>query len=311
MATAPPQQLRSPARSVVADFVTLTKPRIMLLILITAYGAMAFAAGGFPPADVTIATLFGLGLSSGGASALNHCYDRDIDALMHRTALRPIPAGRVAPDTAMGFGIGLIVSSFAVLGLYVNLLTALLAVGGAVFYVVVYTIWLKRRTTQNIVIGGAAGAFPPMIGWAAATGTVSLESVILFLVVFLWTPPHFWALALFKSGEYARAGIPMMPNVAGDAATRRQIFVYTLLVAPVGVLPWLLGYAGMGYGLVAAALGAGFLWHAWSVLRMTAGDAGMRPAKALFGFSLLYLFGIFAAYLGDQMLARWSTLVGA
>jgi protoheme IX farnesyltransferase len=171
--------------------------------------------------------------------------------------------------------------------------------------------WLKRTTPQNIVIGGAAGAFPPMIGWAAATGTVSLESVILFLVVFLWTPPHFWALALFKSGEYARAGIPMMPNVAGDAATRRQIFVYTLLVAPVGVLPWLLGYAGMGYGLVAAALGAGFLWHAWSVLRMPAGDAGMRPAKALFGFSLLYLFGIFAAYLGDQMLARWSTLVGA
>jgi len=179
MATVPSQQLRSPARSVVADFVTLTKPRIMLLILITAYGSMAFAAGGLPPVELTLATLFGLGLSSGGASALNHYWDRDIDALMHRTSVRPIPAGRVAPDTALGFGIGLIGSSFAVLAVYVNLLTALLAVGGAAFYVLVYTIWLKRRTPQNIVIGGAAGAVPPLVGWAAVTGDIGMAAIFI------------------------------------------------------------------------------------------------------------------------------------
>jgi protoheme IX farnesyltransferase len=293
-----------------ADYFALLKPRVMSLVVFTAFVGLAATPVAVNPAQALIAIL-AIAVGAGASGALNMWYDADIDALMTRTASRPIPAGRVQPGEALTFGLVLAAFSVMTLGVLVDWLAAALLAFTIFFYVVVYTMWLKRTTPQNIVIGGAAGAFPPMIGWAAATGTVSLESVILFLVVFLWTPPHFWALALFKSGEYARAGIPMMPNVAGDAATRRQIFVYTLLVAPVGVLPWLLGYAGMGYGLVAAALGAGFLWHAWSVLRMPAGDAGMRPAKALFGFSLLYLFGIFAAYLGDQMLARWSTLVGA
>ena len=291
MATAPPQQLRSPARSVVADFVTLTKPRIMLLILITAYGAMAFAAGGFPPADVTIATLFGLGLSSGGASALNHYYDRDIDALMHRTALRPIPAGRVAPDTAMGFGIGLIVSSFAVLGLYVNLLTALLAVGGAVFYVVVYTIWLKRRTTQNIVIGGAAGAVPPLVGWAAITGEIGLAAVFMFAIIFYWTPPHFWALAILAKEEYAKAGVPMLPVVRGERETARQILLYTVLLTGVTVLPFLAGSFGATYLTIALVLDAAFLVFAVQLVRGTT-----RPAaRNVFLYSLAYLALVFAA----------------
>jgi protoheme IX farnesyltransferase len=164
--------------------------------------------------------------------------------------------------------------------------------------------WLKRWTPQNIVIGGAAGAFPPMIGWAAATGSLSLESVILFAIIFLWTPPHFWALALFKAGDYGRAGVPMMPNVAGLASTRRQIFVYSLIIAPVGVLPTVLGYASVGYGACAAALGAGFLWYALGVLRMSDADRDMKPAKALFAYSILYLFAIFAAYLVDTIVAR-------
>jgi protoheme IX farnesyltransferase len=291
VATAPPQQLRSPARSVVADFVTLTKPRIMLLILITAYGAMAFAAGGFPPADVTIATLFGLGLSSGGASALNHYYDRDIDALMHRTALRPIPAGRVAPDTAMGFGIGLIVSSFAVLALYVNLLTALLAVGGAVFYVVVYTIWLKRRTTQNIVIGGAAGAVPPLVGWAAITGEVGLAAVFMFAIIFYWTPPHFWALAILAKDEYAKAGVPMLPVVRGERETARQILLYTVLLTGVTVLPFLAGSFGATYLTIALVLDAAFLMFAVQLVR-----GATRPAaRNVFLYSLAYLALVFAA----------------
>jgi heme o synthase len=291
VATAPPQQLRSPARSVVADFVTLTKPRIMLLILITAYGAMAFAAGGFPPTDVTIATLFGLGLSSGGASALNHYYDRDIDALMHRTALRPIPAGRVAPDTAMGFGIGLIVSSFAVLALYVNLLTALLAVGGAVFYVVVYTIWLKRRTTQNIVIGGAAGAVPPLVGWAAITGEVGLAAVFMFAIIFYWTPPHFWALAILAKDEYAKAGVPMLPVVRGERETARQILLYTVLLTGVTVLPFLAGSFGATYLTIALVLDAAFLVFAVQLVR-----GATRPAaRNVFLYSLAYLALVFAA----------------
>ena len=196
------------------------------------------------------------------------------------------------------------------LGVLVDWLAAALLAFTIFFYAVVYTMWLKRWTPQNIVIGGAAGAFPPMIGWAAATGTVSLESVILFLIIFLWTPPHFWALALFKSEDYARAGIPMMPNVAGEASTRRQIFVYSLLIAPVGVLPAFLGSASVFYGIVAAGLGAGFVWYAWKVLGMRDEDRAMKPAKALFGYSLLYLFAIFAVYLADIVIQRATGFAG-
>jgi protoheme IX farnesyltransferase len=291
MATVPSQQLRSPARSVVADFVTLTKPRIMLLILITAYGSMAFAAGGLPPVELTLATLFGLGLSSGGASALNHYWDRDIDALMHRTSVRPIPAGRVAPDTALGFGIGLIGSSFAVLAVYVNLLTALLAVGGAAFYVLVYTIWLKRRTPQNIVIGGAAGAVPPLVGWAAVTGDIGMAAIFMFAIIFYWTPPHFWALAILAKEEYAKAGVPMLPVVRGDRETAQQILLYTVLLTGVTVLPFLAGAFGGLYLAITLLLDAAFVLLAVRLLRATT-----RPAaRTLFLYSLAYLALVFAA----------------
>jgi protoheme IX farnesyltransferase len=297
MATAPPQELRSPSRSLVADFVTLTKPRIMLLILITAYGAMAFASSGFPPFELTLATLFGLGLSSGGASALNHYYDRDIDALMQRTAVRPIPAGRVAPDTALGFGIGLIVSSFAVLALYVNMLTALLAVGGAAFYVLVYTVWLKRRTPQNIVIGGAAGAVPPLVGWAAVTGEVGLAAVFMFAIIFYWTPPHFWALAIMAKDEYAKAGVPMLPVVRGERETARQILLYTILLTGVTVLPFLAGSFGGVYLGITLVLDAIFCVLAVQLVRSTT-----RPAARLvFLYSLAYLALVFAAIGVDRI----------
>jgi protoheme IX farnesyltransferase len=238
-------------------------------------------------------------------------YDADIDAVMSRTAGRPVPSGRVRAGEALAFGLVLSVLSVLTLGVLVNWLAASLLAFTIFFYVVVYTMWLKRSTPQNIVIGGAAGAFPPMIGWAAATGSIGLESVILFAITFLWTPPHFWALALFKCEDYSRAGVPMMPNVAGEASTRRQIFVYTLLVAPVGVLPWLLGYTSAAYGLAAVALGAGFVWHAWHVLAMPDGDRSMKPAKAMFAYSLLYLFGIFAAYLADSVVERALALSGS
>jgi protoheme IX farnesyltransferase len=229
-------------------------------------------------------------------------YDADIDALMSRTSKRPVPSGRVTPGEALGFGLVLSALSVMTLGVLVGWLAASLLAFTIFFYVIIYTMWLKRSTPQNIVIGGAAGALPPVIGWAAATGAVGVESLILFLIIFLWTPPHFWALALFKVGDYAAAGIPMMPNVAGEASTRRQIFAYALILAPIGVLPWPFGFASGFYGIVAAALGLGFIWHAWKVL--AAPDKEMKPAKALFAFSIAYLFAIFAALLCDSIVAR-------
>ena len=258
MATAP-HPLRSPLRSVVADYVTLTKPRIMMLILITAYGAMAFAADGLPSARLTVLTLFGLGLSSGGASALNHVIDRDLDARMRRTAGRPVASGRVSVDAATGFGIGLIVASTAVLAAYVNVLTAALALSGALFYVIVYTVWLKRRTPQNIVIGGAAGAVPPLVGWAAVTGHVGLAALFMFALVFYWTPPHFWALAILAKDDYAAAGVPMLPVVRGDHETARQILLYTVLLVGLSVLPFLSQTFGLVYLVSAVVLGGWFL----------------------------------------------------
>jgi protoheme IX farnesyltransferase len=238
-------------------------------------------------------------------------YDADIDAVMTRTAGRPVPSGRIRPGEALAFGLVLSVLSVMTLGVLGNWLAATLLAFTIFFYAVVYTMWLKRWTPQNIVIGGAAGAFPPVIGWAAVTGSVSLESIILFLIIFLWTPPHFWALALFKSDDYGRAGIPMMPNVAGQASTRRQIFAYALVLAPVGVAPWLLGYTTPFYGVAAALLGVGFVWYAWKVLGMADDDRVMKPAKALFAYSLLYLFAIFAAYLADSVVERALAMGGA
>src|SRR5215203_502619 len=244
------------------DYFNLLKPRVMSLVVFTAFVGLYVAPGSINPVIAAIAIL-AIAIGAGASGALNMWYDADIDAVMGRTSLRPIPSGRVAPREALTFGIILSAFSVVMLGLLVNWLSAGMLAFTIFFYAVIYTMWLKRSTPQNIVIGGAAGAIPPVIGWAAATGAVSLESVILFLIIFLWTPPHFWALALFKSDEYGRAGIPMMPNVAGLASTRRQIFAYALVIWPVGVLPSLVGSASAGYGIVAFGLGAAFAWYAW------------------------------------------------
>ncbi|WP_157014981.1 heme o synthase [Mesorhizobium xinjiangense] len=285
------------------DYFALLKPRVMSLVVFTALVGMVAAPATLNPLIALIA-LLAIAVGAGASGALNMWYDADIDRVMSRTRQRPVPAGRVTPGEALAFGLVLSFLSVMTLGLLVNWLAAALLAFTIFFYVVIYTMWLKRSTPQNIVIGGAAGALPPVIGWAAVTGQVSLESVILFLIIFLWTPPHFWALALFKSGDYERAGIPMMPNVAGAASTRRQIFAYSTIIAPLGVAPWLLGYVSAGYGLSATALGAGFLWYAWQVLRMGDDDRAMKPAKALFAYSILYLFGLFAIYLTDTIVMR-------
>jgi protoheme IX farnesyltransferase len=279
----------------------------MSLVVFTAFVGMVAAPGALNPFIATI-SIIAIAIGAGASGALNMWYDADIDAVMSRTASRPVPSGRILPEQALVFGVVLSILSVMTLGAFVNWTAGALLAFTIFFYAVIYTMWLKRWTPQNIVIGGAAGSFPPMIGWAAATGTISLESVVLFLIIFLWTPPHFWALALFKSGDYERAGIPMMPNVAGELSTRRQIFAYSLLVAGVGVLPWILGYSSLGYGVVAAALGIGFVWYAWKVLTMPGEDRAMRPAKALFAYSLLYLFAIFTAYLVDSI--AWRIMAG-
>ena len=286
-----------------ADYFALLKPRVMALVVFTAVVGLIAAPVSLNPFIALIAIL-SIAVGAGASGALNMWYDADIDAIMSRTATRPVPSGRVLAGEALAFGLVLSALSVMTLGVLVNWLAGSLLAFTIFFYAVVYTMWLKRWTPQNIVIGGAAGAFPPMIGWAAATGTVSFESVILFAIIFLWTPPHFWALALFKSGDYGRAGVPMMPNVAGHASTRRQIFAYSVIIAPVGVLPAVLGYASLGYGLCAAALGAGFVWYAAQVLRMSDDDREMKPARALFAYSILYLFAIFAVYLVDTIVAR-------
>jgi protoheme IX farnesyltransferase len=224
-------------------------------------------------------------------------YDADIDAVMARTAGRPVPAGRIQPGEALAFGVALAVGSVVFLGLMINLLAAALLAFTILFYAVVYTMWLKRATPQNIVIGGAAGAFPPVIGWVAATGGIGVEAVLLFLIVFFWTPPHFWALSLLRTEEYARAGVPMLPVVAGADATRRQILLYSVLLAPVGALPWLFGDARLGYGLVAIVSGALMVALAWRLLRAPADST----AKLLFAYSIAYLFVLFAALLIERV----------
>jgi heme o synthase len=292
-----------PSEATAADYVALLKLRVMSLVIFTAIVGLVAAPTAMNPLMAVIA-IAAIAAGAGASGALNMWYDADVDATMTRTAKRPIPAGRIRPGEALAFGLVLAALSVMTLGVLVNWLSGALLAFTIFFYAVVYTMWLKRSTPQNIVIGGAAGALPPVIGWAAGTGSVSLESAILFLIIFLWTPPHFWALALFKSGDYARAGIPMMPNVAGEASTRRQIFAYALAVAAVAVLPAVLGYVSPAYGLLAALLGVGFVWQAWRVLRMSPGDKAMKPAKALFAYSILYLFAIFALYLADILAGR-------
>ena len=291
------------------DFVLLLKPRVMSLVVFTAFTGMMLAPGHIHPLIGLIAILC-ITVGAGAAGALNMWYDADIDAVMTRTARRPIPMGKIRPGEALAFGLVLAAFSVTLLALLVNWAAGAMLAFTIFFYVVIYTMWLKRSTPQNIVIGGAAGAFPPMIGWACVTGSISFDSAVLFLIIFLWTPPHFWALALFKLRDYGSAGIPMLPNVAGEAATKRQVFAYSIPMALSGVAPALLGFASPAYGAVAGLLGAVFVWRAWLVLKMPDGDARMIPAKKLFGFSLIYLFTIFAALLADHFAAPALALLG-
>jgi protoheme IX farnesyltransferase len=284
-----------------SDLFALMKPRVMALAVFTAFVGMIAAPGFINPA-IAMAATFAIALGAGAAGVLNMWYDMDVDAVMSRTSQRPIPSGRVAPVDALNFGLLLATLSVMMLEMLVGWLAASLLAFTIFFYVVIYTMWLKRSTPQNIVIGGAAGALPPVIGWASAANQIGVESLVLFLIIFLWTPPHFWALALFKAGDYGKAGIPMMPNVAGELSTRRQIFVYSLLLAPAGLLPWAFSFATGFHGAVSAGLGAGFIWHAWKLLAGRGDDKS--PAKALFAYSILYLFAIFAALLVDIIVAR-------
>jgi len=279
------------------DYLTLTKPRIMVLLLITGAGGLVVGAGGMPSAGLALATLGGLALACGGASALNHVLDRDIDTHMKRTALRPVASGRVPPERALEFGLALSALSYVVLTSFVNVLAALLALAGNLFYVVVYTHWLKRSTPQNIVIGGAAGAVPPLVGYAAATGNLTVTALALFLIVFFWTPPHFWALALLIKRDYAAAGIPMLPVVRGERETARSIVVYSLVLVAVTLLPVLGRTLGPLYLASAAALGLVFVGLALALQRRT------TPARArrLFSYSLAYLALLFVAMAVDPV----------
>lgn len=286
----------------VGDFVALMKPRVMSLVVFTSLTGMVAAPGNLHPVLAVIAIL-AIAVGAGASGALNMWYDADIDRYMARTAARPIPRGLVSPDEALSFGVVLAVTSVMTLGVLVNWTAGALLALTIGFYIFVYTMWLKRRTPQNIVIGGAAGAFPPMVGWAAATGDVSPESIVLFLIIFMWTPPHFWALALYRCRDYERVGVPMLPVVAGPKETRRQIVIYSLLLVPLAVVPSFIGLGGAIYGAAAVVLGAIFLWLAFKVARVTEGREADRAAKQLFGFSVFYLFALFAVLLAEHVAA--------
>ena len=279
------------------DFFALLKPRVVSLVVFTGMAGLLVAPGTIHPLIAAV-TLLCIAVGAGASGAINMWYDRDIDAVMERTRLRPIPTGRVAPGDAFGFGVVLAIGAVALMGLAVNVAAAALLAVAILYYVFVYTIWLKRRTPQKIVIGGAAGAFPPMIGWAAVTGSVSVVSLLLFAVIFFWTPPHFWALALFRNDDYARAGIPMLPVVAGKTETKKQMILYTVLLIPLGVAPVWLGFVGWVYGCTAALLGVLFLAAAIAVWF----DHTDRSAKRMFGYSIFYLFALFAVMVADATL---------
>ena len=294
-----------PPISSVADWIALLKPRVVMLVVFTGWIGMIIAPGHLHPVLALTAVLC-ITIAAGAAGAINMWYDRDIDRLMHRTRNRPIPAGRIQPAEALTFGVVLAIGSVLVMALATNLVAAGVLAGSIGFYVFVYTMWLKRRTAQNIVIGGAAGAFPPIIGWAAVTGGLDVLPLLMFAIVFFWTPPHFWSLALWAHADYARAGVPMLPVVAGARETRRQIFLYTLVLVPVTLAPWALGLTGAIYGITAAVLGLGFIACAWRVLRDRQDETGISrtndaPARAAFKFSIAYLFILFAAVAVDRL----------
>jgi protoheme IX farnesyltransferase len=287
-----------PSIATVGDYVALMKPRVMSLVVFTALVSLMIAPGQIHPM-IGFTALLCIAVGAGAAGALNMWYDADIDALMNRTANRPIPRGRIAPGEAFAFGIVLAAFAVGVLGVLVSWLAAALLAFTIFFYVVVYTAWLKRWTPQNIVIGGAAGSLPPVIAWAAATGGISVEPSLLFLIIFVWTPPHFWALSLVRVDDYARARLPMLPVVAGAEETRRQILRYSVALVPIGAAPWLLGYAQALYGVTALIAGALMVMFAWRVRSNREGERAERAAHQLFGFSILYLFVLFAVLLID------------
>jgi heme o synthase len=293
----------------VPDYFALLKPRVMVLVIFTALVGMVVSQGHVQPAIGAI-SLLAIAVGAGASGCLNMWWDADIDAVMSRTATRPIPSGRITSEEALGFGLFLSVASVMVLGLAANLLAAALLAFTIVFYAVVYSMWLKRATAQNIVIGGAAGALPPVIGQAVVTGSIGVESLILFAIIFIWTPPHFWALALIKADEYARAGIPMMPNVAGPASTRRQIVWYSLVLAPLGLVPVALGFGGLLYAVIGLVGGLGMVAFSIRVLRNRQGEAEKKAAMGMFGFSILYLFALFSALLAEQSFGLFRPVLG-
>jgi protoheme IX farnesyltransferase len=280
--------------STVRDYFTLLKPGVMTLVVFTGAVGLLIAPGHLHP-FLALVAIGCIAVASGAAASINMWYDRDIDIHMKRTMNRPIPAGRVPADEALSLGIFLSIVSVTVMAVAINLVAAVLLAVSIGFYVFVYTMWLKRRTPQNIVIGGAAGAFPPMIGWAAVTGGIDLNSVALFMIIFMWTPPHFWALALFRCGDYAKVGVPMMPVVAGEAATKKQMLIYTILLLPITFVPVATGLLGVFYGVTAGLTGLWFLRHAVRVLR----NAEEKAPHKMFGYSILYLFVLFGAMVAD------------
>ncbi|OKO70709.1 heme o synthase [Bradyrhizobium sp. AS23.2] len=282
----------------VGDYIALLKPRVMSLVIFTALVGMAMAPGYFHPV-LAITSLLCIAVGAGASGALNMALEGDIDAKMSRTANRPIPRGRITRPEAMAFGMTLAFFSVMTLGILVNWIAGALLAFTIFFYVVIYTMGLKRWTAQNIVIGGAAGALPPVVAWAAVTGKVDVEPLLLFAIIFFWTPPHFWALALFRSDDYARAGIPMLPNVAGPDATRLQILLYTIVLIAVAAAPWALGYFDAVYGVISLILGAGMLVLAINVYMRRERSQSLRATRKLFAFSILYLFGLFATLLAE------------
>lgn len=286
-----------PALAEPRDFFALLKPRVMSLVIFTAFVGLVAAPGTIHPV-IGAAAIFCIALAAGASGALNMWYEADIDAKMNRTKNRPIPGGRIDRGSVLGFGLTLSIVSVAMMALMVNWLSAGLLAFTIFFYVVVYTMWLKRLTPQNIVIGGASGALPPVVAWAAVTNTVSIESLVLFAIIFIWTPPHFWSLSLFCSDDYERAGVPMLPVVAGEKETRNQIFIYSMLLAPLGVLPWAMGFAGSVYAIVSMTFGAVFMYLATRVWK---DDGEEGEARKLFAFSIMYLFVLFAVIAGEAL----------
>ena len=284
------------------DFFALTKPRVMSLVIFTGLCGLLAAPGSIHPV-LGFTAILCIALGAGGAAALNQWWESDLDAGMKRTARRPIPAGRMARTDARDFGIALSVASVGIMGVAIHWLAAIILAISIVYYAVVYTIWLKPRTPQNIVIGGGAGAFPPLIGWVAVTGDITLMPVLLFAIIFFWTPPHFWALALFVQSDYAKVGIPMMPVVRGEKSTRRQIIVYAALLLPLAAAPWFIGGAGAIYGITALVLSSAFLVLSVPVaFRTSTPDDTMKPEKRLFAFSIIYLFALFGVLVADRVI---------